>query len=385
MKKSAPWPNFTQEEADAVSRVLLSNKVNYWTGQEGREFEKEFAAFTGSKHAIAVGNGTLALDLALQGLGIGSHYGGSSDDEVIVTPRTFLASVSSIVNAGAKPIFADVDLDSQNITGATVEAVITDKTRAVICVHLAGWPVDIDGIRESFGKRDIKIIEDCAQAHGAMYKGKSVGSLGDVSAWSFCQDKIMTTGGEGGMVTCDNRDLWNKMWSFKDHGKSWDAIYNREHPPGFRWVHESFGTNWRLTEMQSAIGRIQLKRMAEWTKVRNENAQRLIKLLAPFDDFLRIPLLNIENGSAHAFYKFYAFTKPEVNKVYGSRDAFIKNLNEQGLFCMQGTCSEVYKERAFYTSEFAPKFPLPNARTLGEHSVMFMVHPGVEYPQEIEV
>jgi dTDP-4-amino-4,6-dideoxygalactose transaminase len=379
---SQPWPNFTQEEADAVSRVLLSNKVNYWTGQEGREFEKEFAVFAGSEYAIALANGTLALDLALQGLSIGAHYGGSASDEVIVTSRTFLASVSTIVNAGARPVFADVDRFSQNISAPSVDAEITENTRAVICVHLAGWPVDIDGIRDVVAGRDIKIIEDCAQAHGALYKGKPVGGLGDVSAWSFCQDKIMTTGGEGGMVTCNDPDLWKKMWAFKDHGKSWDAVYNTEHAPGFRWLHESFGTNWRLTEMQSAIGRIQLNKMSEWHSQRNENAIKLISLLKPFEEILRIPTLD-EAKSAHAYYKFYAFVRSEKMRNDQTRDTLIEELNAQGLWCMQGTCSEVYLEKAFNGTGFAPKQRLPVARELGETSLMFQVHPGVTYPHEL--
>ena len=215
----SPWPSFSQEEADAVSRVLLSNKVNYWTGQEGREFEREFAAFAGTEYAIAVANGTLALDLALQGLGIGVG------DEVVVTPRTFLASATSVINAGATPVFADVDPDTQNITPETVAAVITPKTKAVVCVHLAGWPCDMDGFMALAEEHNLFVIEDCAQAHGATYKDKPVGGLGHVGCWSFCQDKIMSTGGEGGMVTCNDRDLWSRMWSFKDHGKSWDAVY----------------------------------------------------------------------------------------------------------------------------------------------------------------
>jgi dTDP-4-amino-4,6-dideoxygalactose transaminase len=185
----SPWPSFTQEEADAVSRVLLSNKVNYWTGQEGREFEREFAAFAGTEYAIAVANGTLALDLALQGLGIGVG------DEVVVTPRTFLASATSVINAGATPVFADVDPDTQNITPETVAAVITPKTKAVVCVHLAGWPCDMDGFMALAEQHDLFVVEDCAQAHGATYKGSSVGGLGHVGCWSFCQDKIMSTGG----------------------------------------------------------------------------------------------------------------------------------------------------------------------------------------------
>ncbi|WP_257550914.1 DegT/DnrJ/EryC1/StrS aminotransferase family protein [Sphingopyxis sp. DBS4] len=260
----APWPSFTEEEVDAVAAVLRSNRVNYWTGEECRLFEREFAAWSDCEYAIALANGTLALDLALHGLRVGAVNGGSADDEVIVTPRTFLASVSCVINAGARPVFADVDADSGNISVATIAPVLSDWTRAIIVVHLGGWPADMDPIMALAEPRGIKVIEDCAQAHGARYRGRSVGSIGHAGAWSFCQDKIMTTGGEGGMLTCNDRDLWSRMWSFKDHGKSWEAVYERAHPPGFRWVHESIGTNWRMLEMQGAIGRIQLRRMADW-------------------------------------------------------------------------------------------------------------------------
>lgn len=375
-----PWPNFTQEEADAVSRVLLSNKVNYWTGVEAREFEKEFATFAETNHAIALANGTVALDLALVGLGIGSHNGGSKDDEVIVTPRSFVASVSCVVNAGARPVFADVNLDSQNITPETVEPHITANTKAILCVHLFGWPCDMDGFRRLTEGKNIRLIEDCAQAHGAKYKGKSVGGLGDVAAWSFCQDKIMTTGGEGGMVTCNDEDLWKKMWAYKDHGKNWDSVYNTQHPPGFRWVVDSFGTNWRMTEMQAAIGRIQLRHMEEWHDARTKNANHLIN---QFDEYtgetgiLRIPLL--PSGSCeHAWYKFSAFVRPENLGSDMTRDTLVELCNKQGLPCMQGSCSEIYLEKAFDHTPFRPDDYMLNSRMLGETSLVFLIHPGVE-------
>lgn len=379
-----PWPNFSQEEADVVSRVLLSNKVNYWTGTECKEFEKEFAVFSGTDHAISVANGTLALDLALHGLSIGSHNGGNGEDEVIVTSRSFLASASCIINAGAKVIFADVDPDTQNVSGNSVAAQVSKNTKAVICVHLAGWPCDMDEIGEAIKGRDIKLIEDCAQAHGALYKGKPVGSLGDVAAWSFCQDKIMTTGGEGGMVTCNDKNLWSRMWSFKDHGKSFDAVFNKQHPPGFRWLHESIGTNWRMTEMQAAIGRIQLKRMPLWHKARVQNAKNLMDVLAPYageNGFLRF-LPHDQGGighkdSVHAWYRFFAFVRPENLASGATRDSLIDRIQSQGLPCMQGTCSEMYLEKAFDNSSSRPKSRLPIAKELGETSIMFLTHPGV--------
>lgn len=368
----APWPAFTQEEADAVQRVLLSNKVNYWTGQEGRKFETEFATFSGTSHAIAVANGTLALDLILAGMGIGAHSGGSNDDEIIVTPRSFMASVSTVVNAGATPVFVDVDRDSGDMSAATIAPMITPNTKAIIAVHLAGWPCEMDEIMALANAHNIKVIEDCAQAHGTKYKGKPAGSIGHAAAWSFCQDKIMTTGGEGGMVTTNDASLWNRMWSFKDHGKSFDTVYNTRHSPGFRWLHESFGTNWRLTEMQSAIGRIQLKRMPEWTKNRTANAQVLIDALSAFD-CIRMPLTDPENQNA--FYKLYAYVDEEKLSEGWSRDRIVDEINAKGVPCMQGSCSEIYLEKAFDGTGWRPEQSLHVAKELGETSLMFLVHP----------
>ncbi|WP_338446750.1 DegT/DnrJ/EryC1/StrS aminotransferase family protein [Pelagerythrobacter marensis] len=375
----APWPSYTEEEVNAVSAVLRSNRVNYWTGEECRHFEREFARWSECPHAIAVANGTVALDLALHGLGIGAANGGAATDEVIVTPRTFLASVSCVVNAGAVPIFADVDRDNGNLSAVTIAPHVTDRTKAIIVVHLAGWPADMDPIMELAESRDIKVIEDCAQAHGARYKGRSVGSIGHIGAWSFCQDKIMTTGGEGGMVTTGDRDLWSRMWSFKDHGKSWDAVYERSHPPGFRWLHESFGTNWRMLEMQAVLGRIQLGRMAEWTDARTHNARILRKTLLPHsapDGVLRLPQ-PAEDGSVHAQYKFYAYVRPEALASGWDRDRIVAEICSAGVPCFQGSCSEVYLETAFDGTGLRPPERLPVARELGETSLMWLVHPTV--------
>jgi dTDP-4-amino-4,6-dideoxygalactose transaminase len=379
------WPSFTPEESEAVQRVLLSNKVNYWTGNECREFEREFAAWVGTSHAVALSNGTLALDVALKALGIGPG------DEVIVTPRTFMASVSCAVNAGATPVFADVDPDSGNLTAQTIAAVLTPRTKAVICVHLAGWPCDMDPIMELAQHHGLKVIEDCAQAHGARYKGRSVGSIGHVGAWSFCQDKIMTTGGEGGMVTTNDETLWRAMWEYKDHGKSYEAVYERQHPPGFRWLHEGFGTNWRMLEMQAVIGRIQLKRMEVWSRQRQENAQRLARGFAPVlheTGPLRLPAWGCPSGCSgrvseracpgvcvHAYYKFYAYVRQERLASGWTRDRIINAINAQGVPCYQGSCSEVYLEKAFDGTGWRPLEPLPVARAVGEASLMFLVHP----------
>ena len=360
------WPSFTNEEAEAVSRVLLSNRVNYWTGQECREFETEYAEWCKCKYAITLSNGTVALDVSLKAMNVGIG------DEVIVTSRTFLASVSSIVNAGATPKFVDISRDSQNITAETILSAITPKTKAIICVHLAGWPCEMDEIMLLAEQHQLYVIEDCAQAHGATYKGRMVGSIGHIGAWSFCQDKIMSTGGEGGMVTTNDRLLWSKMWSYKDHGKSWQAVYESEPKPGFRWLHDSFGTNWRMMEMQATIGRIQLKQMSNWTLQRSKNANTIFQLANEFPA-LRVP--TIPSYIGHAAYKCYVFVEPGMLNSGWTRDRIVAEINSYGVPCFTGSCSEVYLERAFRGTGWVPRERLSIAKELGETSIMFMVHP----------
>jgi dTDP-4-amino-4,6-dideoxygalactose transaminase len=362
----SPWPSYSNEEAESVKNVLLSNRVNYWTGEECRKFEKEFAAWTGTKYAVAVANGTLALEAALTVLGTGPG------DEVIVTPRTFLASVSCIINTGATPVFADVDRDSQNITAETIRAVLSPRTRAIICVHLAGWPCDMDPIMALAQERGLFVVEDCAQAHGARYKGRMIGSIGHLGAWSFCQDKIMSTGGEGGMVTTNNHAWWSAIWSLKDHGKSWEAVYERAHPPGFRWLHELFGTNWRMLEMQAVIGRIQLQRMPLWSSQRHANAERIAAVCRCFP-VVRVP--QVPPDIQHAYYKFYTFVESHFLAEAWSRDRIIDEIVARGVPCLYGSCAEVYLEKAFDDTSYRPLRRLPTAKLLGETSLMFLIHP----------
>ena len=366
------WPAYSREEIAAVQSVLASGKVNYWTGREGCEFEREFADYVGVGYGIALANGSVALELALHALGIGTG------DEVIVTSRTFIASASSIVMCGATPVFADVDRYSQNVTAVTIESKITPRTRAVILVHLAGWPCDLEPIRALADAHGLKVIEDCAQAHGAAYQGRAIGSFGDAAAFSFCQDKIMSTGGEGGMLVTRSKDVWDRAWSYKDHGKSHAAVYRPRRPDehGFRWVHESFGTNFRMTEMQAAIGRIQLRRLDDWIRRRRANAQVLIDGLAG-EPLLRIPVPGAD--CYHAYYKFYAFINLQKLRSNWTRDRIIAAVNAGGAPCFSGSCSEVYLEKGFADSRFAQTQRLPVARELGETSLMFPVHPTLEH------
>ena len=362
------WPLFTLEEANAVQGVLLSNKVNYWTGEECRQFEKEFSAWSNSVYSVALGNGTLALDVAFKSLDIGIG------DEVVVTSRTFISSISSIVNSGASPVFTDIDLDSQNITAESIRSVITNKTKAIVCVHLAGWPCEMDEIMSLAHEFDLYVIEDCSQAHGAKYKEKTVGSIGHIGCWSFCQDKIITTGGEGGMVTTSDELLWRKIWAYKDHGKSYEAVYERDSNSvdGFRWLHETFGTNWRMTEIQAVIGRIQLKRMPDWHSKRIYNANKIWDTAKQCKG-LRVP--SIPDYIEHAAYKCYVFVEPKELKRSWSRDRIAQEINALGVPCYLGSCSEVYLEKAFDGTGFRPKKRLLNAKELGSTSLMFLVHP----------
>jgi dTDP-4-amino-4,6-dideoxygalactose transaminase len=361
----APWPSFAPDEIEAAAAVLQSGKVNYWTGEEGRKFEKEFAAQAGCRFGVALANGTVALELALHALGIGAG------DEVIVPSRTFVASASCVVMRGAKPVFADVHADSQNLSADTVRPLLTPRTKAIIAVHLAGWLCDMDPLVELAREHGLKVIEDCAQCHGATYRGQAVGSLGDVAAFSFCQDKIMTTGGEGGMLTTNDETIWQRSWSFKDHGKSYDAVYSRQHAVGFRWLHESFGTNWRLTEMQSAIGRVLLQKLPGFVEARRRNAALLTKA------FSMIPALRVTvppDWIGHSYYKYYAFVRPDLLRDGWSRDGIVAALTAEGIPCFSGSCSEIYLEKAF-PPHMRPSKRFEVARKLGETSVMFLVHP----------
>lgn len=360
------WPHFDDEMVDSASAVLRSGKVNYWTGEEGRAFEREFAAAVQTKHAIAVANGTVAIELALWALEIGPG------DEVIVPCRSFVATASSVAMRGATPVFADIDRDSQNITASTIAACLTDRTRAVIVVHLAGWSCDMAGINELAKRHNLKVIEDCAQSLGAAFQGRPTGAWGDMAAFSFCQDKILTTAGEGGMVTTQDSALWERAWSFKDHGKSWDAMYRRQHPEPFKWVHESIGTNWRMTEVQAAIGRVALRRVPQWVQTRRRHAATLhealrgtpgLRLVAPPADCF------------HSHYRYYAFVELEQLNPGWSRNRVVESINAEGVSCGVGVCPEMYREGAFASQGIGPRERCLVGKEVGETSLMFLVHP----------
>ncbi|NKX67842.1 DegT/DnrJ/EryC1/StrS aminotransferase family protein (plasmid) [Labrenzia sp. 5N] len=371
------WPVYTDEEIDAVTGVLRSGKVNAWTGPDVFAFETEYCDYTGAAHAIAMANGSVTLDTALRILDI------QPGDEVIVTPRSFVASASCVLLAGGVPVFADIDPDSQNITPETIAPLITSRTVGILPVHLAGWPCDMDGILVLARAHNIWVIEDCAQAHGAMIGERHVGTLGDFGSYSFCQDKIISTGGEGGMLLTDNPDLWSRSWSFKDHGKGYATVFEKDHQPGFRWLHDSGpGTNLRMAGPSAAIGRIQLSRLAETRAHRTRNALTLAEILSG-SSALRVPVP--PQPLTHAYYRFYAFVRPEAMADSWSRDRILAEIAEAGLPAFSGSCSEIYKEAMFRDRGLGPDKPLPVARQLGETSLAFLVDTTWEQERIIEL
>lgn len=363
---SESWPQFGQDEIAAVTDVLRSGRVNQWTGDRVIRFERAMAERFQSPHAVAVANGTVALELALRALGIGPG------DEVIVTPRSFVASAGCVALVGATPVFVDVDRDTQNISPATIAPHLTSRTRAVIPVHLAGWPADMEAIMELAHAHRLLVIEDCAQSVGATIDGRPAGSFGHAAAVSFCQDKIITTGGEGGMVLFRDEAAAKRAWAYKDHGKDRDLSRQPAAKPGFRWLHRTIGTNWRLTEMQAAIGLVQIDKLDRWLAARRANAAIWTAALAE-SPAVRVPAPR--NGVSHAYYKLYAFLRPESLKPNTTRDDILEALAAAGVKAFSGSCPEIYREEAFSELETAPQ---PVARELGETSLMFEVHPTLD-------
>ena len=366
MPPMAPWPAFDDTAAAIAADVVRSGRVNYWTGPHGRAFEREWADYVGAPYGIALANGTVALEDALEGLGIGPG------DEVIVPSRTFVATAMCVLRQGARPVFADVDEDSGTLTAETVDAVRTTHTRAVVAVHLGGWPApmpDIVGLARQHG---MAVVEDCAQAHGARIGGQHVGTFGDIGAWSFCQDKILTTAGEGGAVTTADADLWRRLWSLKDHGKDPDRVYAADHPPGFRWLHAHEGSNHRMSEVHAAVGRWALGHLDVWHARRRVLADRLSRGLAEVET-VRVP--EVPSHLDHGYYKLHVYVRPERLRSGWSRDRIAAEIGAQGVPCFSGSCSEVYLEDVFVRAGIGPAARLPVARRLGDTSLQFLVHP----------
>jgi len=369
--RSAPmpaWPSPTRTQIDAVTAVLRSGRINYWTGTEGHSLEREYAEKLGRGHAIAVANGTLALELALRGFGIGPG------DEVVVPARSFIATASSVVAVGARPVFADIDPESSDITAATIEAALTERTAAVIVVHVAGWPAEMDLIMALARECGFPVIEDCAQAHGATYRGRPIGSFGDAACFSFCQDKIVAAG-EGGLLALDDDAAYAIAWEYKDHGTSLvkitDPAFTRQ-PASFRWTHDTFGSNHRMPELEAAMVRAGERELPAGHERRTELAVRLARGLAGVRG-VRVPLPPAH--CEHAFYRLYAHVLPEELAEGWDRDRVLFTIAAEGVPVQYGSCAELYREEAFVRAGLGPAERLPGAARADATTLAFFVHP----------
>ncbi|MDA9665511.1 DegT/DnrJ/EryC1/StrS aminotransferase family protein [Candidatus Pelagibacter sp.] len=369
-------PFYSKKSIQKIGPMLKSGKVNYWSGNEGKKFEKEFSNYLGNRYSVALSNGSVALEIALQALKL------KKKDQIIVSPRSFIISASCTINLGLKPIFADVDSNGNlNIEG--IKKAYNKNIKAIILVHLNGLPCDLDPIVKFTKKNKIFLIEDCSQAHGAIYKGKKVGTFGDISTWSFCQDKIISTGGEGGLISTNNKKLWLKCWSLKDHGKNYNSVFFKKHKIGFRWLHDNFGSNYRMTEMQAILGRAQLKILDSQIKKRNIIANLYLDGLRDYYEkynILKKPNFNykfplnkkqkkLSRKSIHAFYRLNLF----VNKDKINQLKLLEQFNQKKIDCGVGSCPEIYREKVFKKFKLHPKKRLSNAKHLGETSITFPI------------
>jgi len=381
------WPSFSQKAIESVSEPLKSGKVNYWTGELGTKFEKEWAKWNGVKYCITTTNGTSALHTAVASLGIGPG------DEVICPSYSFIASSFCILQAGALPVFADVDKKSHTIDPNDIEDKITDKTRAIIVVHLYGIVADMESIMEIARKHNLFVIEDCAQCFGGIYKGKKVGTIGDVGCFSFCQSKHFTTGGEGGAVITNNEDLYWECMSFRDHGYDVkERLRLLEMEKKLMYIHRRVGFNYRMTEIQSLIGLCELERFDSWNLPnRRRNGKYLIEKLKNHPLVLYPPLDTEERQNAFWWAPFVL----DTDKLKVPLKQFISAMEAEGVPVYGVQWPEMYKERAYVEKNgFGRlKYPFndPNARKidyskveckkakwLSERTMSFFTHPVYE-------
>jgi dTDP-4-amino-4,6-dideoxygalactose transaminase len=370
---------YNQKQINLVSEILEKNKTNYWTGDHGGLFEREFSKYHGVKYSVCVSNGSVALEIALKALNL------KKTAAVIVTPRSFIISASCVLNLGLRTIFADIDQNG-NLSIEGIKKVYNKSVKAIIVVHLNGLPCDMDPILKFVKKNKLFLIEDCSQAHGAIYKNKKVGSYGNISTWSFCQDKIISTGGEGGMISTNSKKLWSKCWSLKDHGKNFKSIFYKKHKTGFKWLHDNLGSNYRMTEMQSIIGRCQLKSLDKQIIKRTQIAYLYIDGLKDFwtkynllqkPNFIcsTCPLKNQANKKCNfcrnVFYRLNLF----INSKKIKQLKLINEFNKKKIACGVGSCPEIYREKIFKKLKAYPKKRLANAKLLGETSIVFPINP----------
>ena len=361
MKKISTWPIYDEQMLVGINKIIKKGQVNYLFGKWGKEFENLFSKYHKVSYSIAVSNGTVGLELALAALEL------NNNDEVLVTPRSYYSSASCIIRNNLKPVFVDIDLNTQNILVDDIKKKITKKTKCIICVHLGGLPCEMNEIMKIAKHNKIKVIEDCSQAHGAMLDGKLAGSFGDIAVWSFCNDKIISTLGEGGMISTSNKNLYNKLWSLKDIGKNIKKYYeNNKKKIGFQWLHDSIGTNARLTEIQSYAGYYQLKKLSYVVKKRNENATFLKTELSKLNIF---SFLNYSPNYYNAYYRFNFLFNPKYQTNKLSRNILLKELGPR-IDIREGSCPEIYNEKYFKMNY---SFFCPNANYIGKYALSLQV------------
>jgi len=356
------WPNFSKNLISKVNKIISSGKINYTTGPYGKKFEKNFSRFIGNKYSVAICNGTAALEVAIKSLEL------PINSEIIVTARSFFSSAACIVNAGYSPIFADVDFLTQNISVDEIKKKFTKKTKAIICVHLAGLPCDMNSIKEFAGKKKLKIIEDCSQAHGASINKKQVGSFSDVATWSFCTDKIISTLGEGGMISTNNKKIYEFCKKYINHG----TTRQKKNSDKFVYNKNFFGTNLRITEIQSMAGLEQLKDLKRIQIKREKMSKDYFNLISKYQNLIDcyMPPKNIKN----AWYRFYFFLKPDIKNYKKIRYKIIKSLKKDDVKCFTGSCPEIYLEKAFKKLKNFKVIRLKNCKILGETSIALDVN-----------
>tara|TARA_B100000767_G_C19747383_1_gene529176 strand:- start:627 stop:1799 length:1173 start_codon:yes stop_codon:yes gene_type:complete len=352
------WPNFSKNLISKVGRILSSGKINYIDGPYGKKFEKEFSKFVGNRYSIAICNGTAALEVAIKSLKL------AKNSEIIVPSRSFFASAACIVNTGHIPIFADVDLLTQNISLDDIKKKISKRTKAIICVHLAGLPCNMHDIKKLANKNKIKIIEDCSQAHGASIDNMQVGSFGDVSTWSFCNDKIISTLGEGGMISTNKKIIYDFCKTYINHGS---VLQNNKNSEKFIYNKDYFGTNLRITEIQSIAGLEQLKDLRKVQIKRERMSKDYFHVTSKYQNYIYsyFPLKNIKC----AWYRFYFFLKTDMKEYQKIRFKIIKNLKKNDLKCFTGSCPEIYLEKSFKKLKNFKVRRLINSKILGETSI----------------
>ena len=358
------WPHHTSEEIKLVKKILASGKTNYLYGEYGKKFEKLFSKIIGNKYSIAVANGTIALEIAIKALNL------PKKSEILVPSRSFFASASSVVQAGHTPVFTDVDYNSQNINLKYIKESITNKTKAILCVHLAGFPCDMFEISNFAKKNKLFIVEDCSQAHGAKIKNRSIGSFGDISCWSFCFDKIISTGGEGGIISTNSKIFFEYIWSYKDHGKNIYKYNKKTKLNKFRYIHDSFGTNGRLTEMQSAIGLLQISKLDVNIIKRNNICNFIIN---SFKDFNFIKFQKVPDKYLHSYYKLYFYIDFKLFKKNIKGNDLLYEFQNKKLKINSGSCPEIYLEKAFINYKNR-KNRFNNAKLLGLNSFAISIH-----------